>query len=66
MGCSTPVPPAYGVPVNAPTLEVDTTDGWHPDLEEIAAFCRHPKRLSPVTTSVAQLVVANATPASRG
>jgi hypothetical protein len=26
--------------LDAPTLDVDTSDGWHPDLEEIAAFCR--------------------------
>ncbi len=26
--------------VDAPTLDVDTSNGWHPDLEEIAAFCR--------------------------
>ena len=23
-----------------PTLDVDTSDGWHPDFEEIAGFCR--------------------------
>ena len=23
-----------------PMREVDTFDGWHPDLEEVAAFCR--------------------------
>ena len=26
--------------LDAPTLDVDTSDGWRPDLEEIAAFCR--------------------------
>jgi predicted kinase len=26
--------------LNAPTIDVDTSDGWDPDLEEIAAFCR--------------------------
>jgi predicted kinase len=26
--------------LDAPTLDVDTSNGWHPDLEEIAAFCR--------------------------
>jgi predicted kinase len=26
--------------LDAPTLDVDTSDGWHPELEEIAAFCR--------------------------
>jgi predicted kinase len=26
--------------IEAPTLDVDTSDGWHPNLEEIAAFCR--------------------------
>jgi hypothetical protein len=25
--------------IEAPTLDVDTSDGWHPNLEEIAAFC---------------------------
>ena len=25
--------------LDAPTLDVDTSDGWRPDLEEIAAFC---------------------------
>jgi predicted kinase len=28
--------------LDAPTLDVDTSDGWRPDLEEIAAFCRRP------------------------
>jgi predicted kinase len=26
--------------LDAPTLDVDTSDGWRPDLELIAAFCR--------------------------
>jgi predicted kinase len=26
--------------LDAPTLDVDTSDGWRPDLEKIAAFCR--------------------------
>jgi predicted kinase len=26
--------------LDAPTLDVDTSDGWQPNLEEIAAFCR--------------------------
>jgi predicted kinase len=26
--------------LDTPTLDVDTSDGWHPGLEEIAAFCR--------------------------
>ena len=26
--------------LDAPTLDVDTSDGWRPDLKEIAAFCR--------------------------
>jgi hypothetical protein len=28
--------------VDAPTLDIDTSNGWHPDLQEIAAFCRCP------------------------
>jgi predicted kinase len=28
--------------LDAPTLDVDTSDGWQPDLQEIAAFCRCP------------------------
>jgi predicted kinase len=26
--------------LDAPTLDVDTSDGWQPDLQAIAAFCR--------------------------
>jgi predicted kinase len=26
--------------LEAPTIDVDTSDGWQPNLEEIAAFCR--------------------------
>jgi predicted kinase len=26
--------------LDAPTLDVDTSDGWRPSLEKIAAFCR--------------------------
>jgi predicted kinase len=26
--------------IDAPTLDVDTSDGWRPGLEEVAAFCR--------------------------
>ena len=26
--------------LDAPTLDVDTSDGWNPHLEEIATFCR--------------------------
>jgi predicted kinase len=26
--------------INGPTLDVDTADGWRPDLAEIVAFCR--------------------------
>ena len=26
--------------VDAPTLDVDTGEGWHPSLDEIVAFCR--------------------------
>ncbi len=26
--------------LDAPTLDVDTSNGWRPDLQEIAAFCR--------------------------
>jgi predicted kinase len=26
--------------LDAPTLDVDTSDGWHPNLEELASFCR--------------------------
>jgi hypothetical protein len=28
------------VNIEGPTLDVDTSDGWQPNLEEIAAFCR--------------------------
>jgi predicted kinase len=28
------------VHLDAPTLDVDTSDGWRPDLEHIAGFCR--------------------------
>jgi predicted kinase len=27
---------------DAPTLDIDTRNGWQPDLQEIAAFCRCP------------------------
>jgi predicted kinase len=30
--------------LDAPTLDVDTSNGWHPDLEEIASFCRSRSR----------------------
>jgi predicted kinase len=26
--------------IDAPTLDVDSSNGWHPDLQAIAAFCR--------------------------
>lgn len=26
--------------LDVPTLDVDTSDGWDPGLEEIATFCR--------------------------
>lgn len=32
--------PFDAIHIDAPTLDVDTTDGWHPTLDEIAAFCR--------------------------
>lgn len=30
--------------LDAATLDVDTSDGWHPGLDEIAAFCRNDLR----------------------
>jgi predicted kinase len=32
--------------LDAPTLDVDTSDGWQPDLPAIAAFCRASSRPS--------------------
>ncbi|WP_330249877.1 hypothetical protein OG874_26710 [Nocardia sp. NBC_00565] len=37
----TSIPPAHAfdrVSVDAPSLDVDTTDGYHPTLDEIVAF----------------------------
>jgi predicted kinase len=33
-------PTFEAIAVDFPTLDVDTSDGWHPGLDVIAAFCR--------------------------
>ena len=32
--------------LEAPTLDVDTSDGWRPDLSAIAEFCRNPSAVA--------------------
>jgi predicted kinase len=32
--------PFDAIHFDAPTLDIDTSNGWQPDLQEIAAFCR--------------------------
>lgn len=32
--------PFDAIHLDAPTLDVDTANGWHPDLDEIVTFCR--------------------------